>query len=248
MGVPRDEGKPPVMAMSFYPNEAEPLWSQYSTEAVAHTLEVYGRYTFAYPYSSAISVNGPVYGMEYPMLCFNGPRPEDGWDLHQRHQVRADPRSSSTRFGHNFFPMIVNSDERQWTWMDEGLNTFLQYLAEQEWEEDYPSRRGPPEKIVAYMRGGNQRPIMTGSEEILQFGHNAYGKPRDGAEHLARNHPGPRTVRLCLSPIRQAVEIQTPDPQRFLPNHGRRLGGGPGLVLARDGSMGQNMWTLRSPI
>ena len=166
----------PVMAMSYYPNEAEPLWSKYSTHAIVHTLEVYSRYTFDYPYPVAISVNGPVFGMEYPMICFNGPRPEpDG------------TYSASTKYrlisvvihevGHNYFPMIVNSDERQWTWMDEGLNTFLQYLAEQEWEQDYPSRRGAPRDIVGYMRSKNQVPIMTNSESILQFGSNAYAKP-----------------------------------------------------------------------
>ena len=131
-----------VMAMSYYPNEGEPLWSRYSTHAIIHTLNVYSRYTFDYPYPTAISVNGPVYGMEYPMICFNGPRPEKDGTYSKRtkyglisviiHEV-----------GHNYFPMIVNSDERQWTWMDEGLNSFLQYLAEQEWEENYPiaSRR-----------------------------------------------------------------------------------------------------------
>jgi aminopeptidase N len=118
-----------VMAMSYYPNEGNPLWSKYSTAAIIHTLNVYSRYTFAYPYPVAISVNGPVGGMEYPMICFNGPRPEEDGTYPERtkyglisvviHEV-----------GHNYFPMIVNSDERQWTWMDEGLNTFLQYLAE----------------------------------------------------------------------------------------------------------------------
>ncbi|MEM6691890.1 MAG: M1 family metallopeptidase, partial [Planctomycetota bacterium] len=165
-----------TLCMSYYPNEAEPLWSQYSTEAIAHTIEVYGKYALTYPYPIAISVNGPVYGMEYPMICFNGPRPED-----DKTYSRATKYSLISviihEVGHNFFPMIVNSDERQWTWMDEGLNTFLQYLAEREWEEDYPSRRGYPENMTSYMAGQNQRPIMTGSEEILQFGNNAYGKP-----------------------------------------------------------------------
>jgi hypothetical protein len=165
-----------VMAMSLYPNEAEPLWSKYSTHAIIHTLDVYSKYTFRYPYPTAISVNGPVGGMEYPMICFNGPRPEEDKTYSKRtkyglisviiHEV-----------GHNFFPMIVNSDERQWTWMDEGINTFLQYLAEQEWEEGYPSFRGNPKDIVEYMKSTHQVPIMTNSESILQFGNNAYAKP-----------------------------------------------------------------------
>ena len=165
------------LAMSFYPNEAEPLWSRYSTQAALHALEVYSRFTFDYPYPAAISVHGPVGGgMEYPMISFNGPRPlEDG-----TYSKQTKYRLISIvihEVGHNFFPMIVNSDERQWTWMDEGLNTFLQYLAEQEWEEDYPSRSGEPQNIAGYMTSAAQVPIMSNSESILQFGNNAYGKP-----------------------------------------------------------------------
>ena len=165
------------LAMSFYPNEAEPLWSRYSTQAVIHALEVYSRFTFDYPYPAALSVHAPVGGgMEYPMISFNGPRPlEDG-----TYSKQSKYRLISIvihEVGHNFFPMIVNSDERQWTWMDEGLNTFLQYLAEQEWEEDYPSRSGEPRDIAGYMTSAAQVPIMSNSESILQFGNNAYRKP-----------------------------------------------------------------------
>ncbi|MCU0227626.1 MAG: M1 family metallopeptidase [Bryobacterales bacterium] len=165
-----------VMAMSYYPKEGNPLWERYSTRSIIHTLNVYSRYSFKYPYPTAISVNGPVGGMEYPMICFNGPRPEKDGTYSDRtkyglisviiHEV-----------GHNFFPMIVNSDERQWTWMDEGLNTFLQYLSEQEWEEKYPSRRGEPKEIVDYMTSQQQEPIMTQSDSVLQLGPNAYAKP-----------------------------------------------------------------------
>ncbi len=171
-----DVGGNRVLAMSFYPKEGNPLWGQYSTAAITHTLDVYSRYTFIYPYPVAISVNAPVGGMEYPMICFNGPRPEEDGTYSARskyglitvviHEV-----------GHNFFPMIVNSDERQWTWMDEGLNTFLQYLSEREWEETYPSGRGEPRDIVEYMSSADQVPIMTNSESLLQFGNNAYAKP-----------------------------------------------------------------------
>jgi hypothetical protein len=167
-----------VLAMSFYPKEGNPLWEQYSTKTVAHTLKCYSKYTFDYPYPVAISVHTKWIGMEYPMICFNGGRPEKDGTYSKRtkygmigviiHEV-----------GHNYFPMIINSDERQWTWMDEGLNTFLQYLTEQEFEKGYPSRRGPAYKIVNYMKGDKDRisPIMTNSESIHQFGNNAYGKP-----------------------------------------------------------------------
>ena len=167
-----------VLAMSFYPKEGNPLWEQYSTKVVAHTLKCYSKFTFDYPYPVAISVHTKWIGMEYPMICFNGGRPEEDGTYSERtkygmigviiHEV-----------GHNYFPMIINSDERQWTWMDEGLNTFLQYLTEQEFEKGYPSRRGPAYKIVNYMKGDKDRisPIMTNSESIHQFGNNAYGKP-----------------------------------------------------------------------
>ena len=173
-----DIGGKTTMAMSYYPKEGNPLWEQYSTRVVAHTLKVYSKFTIDYPYHKAISVHTKWIGMEYPMICFNGGRPESDGTY-----------SEGTKYGmigviihevgHNFFPMIINSDERQWTWMDEGLNTFVQYLTEQEWDHDYPSRRGPAAKIVPYMSGPKEQivPIMTNSESILQFGNNAYGKP-----------------------------------------------------------------------
>ena len=177
MGVEQQNGTV-VMAMSMYPKEGNPLWERFSTKAVAHTLKWYTHYTFDYPYPAAWSINAAEIGMEYPMICFNFGRTESDGTYSDRtkygmigviiHEV-----------GHNYFPMIVNSDERQWTWMDEGLNTFLQYLSEQQWERDYPSRRGPANKIVDYMKGDKEyiSPIMTNSESIWQFGNNAYGKP-----------------------------------------------------------------------
>ena len=171
-------GDKTVTAESFYPKEGNPLWEQYSTRVVAHSLISYSKHTVNYTYPRAISVHTNQIGMEYPMICFNGGRPEkDG------------TYSEATKYamigviihevGHNFFPMIINSDERQWTWMDEGLNTFVQYLCEQEWDIYYPSRRGPAYRIVEYMRSPalNIVPIMTNSESILQFGNNAYSKP-----------------------------------------------------------------------
>ena len=171
-------GNRTVMAMSMYPKEGNPLWEQFSTRVVAHTLRTYSKHTFDYPYPVAWSINAANIGMEYPMICFNYGRTESDGTYTQ-----------STKYGmigviihevgHNFFPMIVNSDERQWTWMDEGLNTFLQYLTEQEFERGFPSRRGPAPYIVNYMKGDKERisPIMTNSESIWQFGSNAYGKP-----------------------------------------------------------------------
>ncbi len=203
-----------VMAMSYYPNEAEPLWSKYSTHAIIHTLNVYSRYTFDYPYPIAISVNGPIGGMEYPMICFNGPRPkEDG------------TYSASTKYGlisvvihevgHNYFPMIVNSDERQWSWMDEGLNTFLQYLAEQEWQDEYPSQRGEAEFIVPYMQSSNQVPIMTNSESIMQFGPNAYSKPATALNILRESILGRELFDFSFKEYARRWKFKRPMPADF---------------------------------
>ena len=177
---------PLVMAMSFYPNEAEPIWSQYSTEAVIHTMDVYNRFSFDYPYPTAQSVNTwERGGMEYPMITFNGYRPdggeEDGEDPTYSRGIKYSLIGVIIHeIGHIYFPMVVNSDERQWTWMDEGINTFLEYVAEIEWEEDYPAFRGETnvlDYIPSYMTSTNQVPIMTNSDSILQFGPNAYSKP-----------------------------------------------------------------------
>jgi hypothetical protein len=177
MGVPMNNGQV-VLAMSAYPKEGNPLWEQYSTKVVAHTLKWYSHYTFDYPYPVAWSIHSDAIGMEYPMICFNGGRPEKDGTYSERtkygmigvviHEV-----------GHNFFPMIVNSDERQWTWMDEGLNSFLQYLTEQQWERSYPHRRGPSNLIVDYMKLDKKllEPIMSNSESVSNLGANAYSKP-----------------------------------------------------------------------
>ena len=203
-----------VWCMSYYPVEGEPLWSKYSTRAVAHTLDVYSKYSFKYPYPVAISVNGPVGGMEYPMICFNGPRPEENGTYSLR--TKAGLISVIIHeVGHNYFPMIVNSDERQWTWMDEGINTFLQYLSEQEWEAKYPSRRGHPRKIIEYMSSHNQVPIMTNSESILQFGNNAYAKPATALNVLRETVLGRELFDFAFRQYAQQWEFKRPEPADF---------------------------------
>ncbi len=203
-----------VMAMSYYPKEGEPLWSKYSTHAIIHTLNVYSKFTFDYPYPVAISVNGPVYGMEYPMICFNGPRPlKDG--TYSKQTKYALISVIIHEVGHNYFPMIVNSDERQWTWMDEGLNTFLQYLAEQEWEEKYPSRRGEPKDIAGYMKSSSQVPIMTNSESILQFGPNGYSKPATALNILRETILGRELFDFAFREYSQRWMFKRPMPADF---------------------------------
>jgi hypothetical protein len=214
MAVKMESGKN-VMAMSMYVKEGDCLWSKYSTEAVAHTLKWYSHYTFEYPYPVAWSIDGSM-GMEYPMICFNYGRCEEDGTYAARmkyghigviiHEV-----------GHNYFPMIVNSDERQWTWMDEGLNSFLQYLTEQQWEENYPSRRGPAHKITEYMGGDKSKisPIMTNSESIFQFGNNAYGKPATALNILRETIMGRELFDYAFKTYAQRWMFKHPTPADF---------------------------------
>lgn len=215
MGVDQTDGSV-VMAMSMYPKEGNPLWEMYSTKAVAHTLKWYSHYTFPYPYPVAWSIHTDRIGMEYPMICFNGGRPEKDGTYSERtkygmisviiHEV-----------GHNYFPMIVNSDERQWTWMDEGLNTFLQYLSEQQWERDYPSGRGEAQNIVDYMTSDKSTltPIMTNSESILQFGNNAYGKPATALNILRETVMGRQLFDFAFKTYANRWKFRHPSPADF---------------------------------
>ena len=167
-----------VMAESLYSKEANPLYGDHSTRAVAQTLKTYSNYTFDYPYHKAISVDGQM-GMEYPQICFNPGRPdlEDG-GYSDRLKYRM-VKVTIHEVGHNFFPMIVNSDERQWTWMDEGLNSYMEMLAELDYDKDFPIVRGYPKNIVKYMAGDQSKiaPIMSKGDNVYEFGNNAYGKP-----------------------------------------------------------------------
>jgi hypothetical protein len=215
-----DSGRKQVLAMSFYPKEATVLWSKYSTHAIVHTLNVYSRYTFDYPYPVAISVNGPARGMEYPMICFNGPRnEEDGtyFGMPKEDEARRFAKYPLIsvvihEVGHNYFPMIVNSDERQWTWLDEGINSFLQFLAEQEWEENYPSRRGEAAKIVEYMSSAEQVPIMTDSDSLLQFSNNSYAKPATALNILRETVLGRELFDFAFKEFARRWKFKRPMP------------------------------------
>ena len=219
-------GNKDVMAVSLYSKEGNPLWEQWSTKAVASTLKSYSRMTFDYPYHKAISVHAPM-GMEYPMICFNFGRPEKDGTYSDRvkygmigviiHEV-----------GHNFFPMIVNSDERQWTWMDEGLNSFVQYVAQvdfgnwypgalSEGDKEFPHRRGPASKIVPYM-GGNQdfiAPIMSKGLNTYQFGNNAYGKPATALNILRETVMGRDLFDYSFREYAQRWMFKHPTPEDF---------------------------------
>lgn len=231
-----------VLAMSFYPNEAEPIWSRYSTHAVAHTMEVYSRFSFDYPYPVAQSVNTwKSGGMEYPMITFNGYRPDP--PLGNQHEpdspeARArEERAYSRRIkygligviihevGHIYFPMVVNSDERQWTWMDEGLNTFLEYISELEWEEDYPAFKleanaldtstNVMDIIPEYMTSENQVPVMTQSDSVLRLGPNAYSKPAAALTVLRETVMGRELFDFAFREYARRWKFKRPTPADF---------------------------------
>jgi len=219
-------GNKDVMAVSVYPPEGNPLWSEWSTKVVASTLKSYSRMTFDYPYHKAISVHAKNQGMEYPMICWNYGRPDKDGNYSERtkfgmmsviiHEV-----------GHNYFPMIVNSDERQWTWMDEGLNTFVQYVAEQDFGETYPeaiapnkaypSRRGPAKNIVSYMAGDQDylAPIMTKGLNTYNFGANAYSKPATGLNILRETIMGRELFDYAFKTYAQRWMFKHPTPEDF---------------------------------
>ena len=208
-------GKKPL-AMSYYPKEGNTLWEAHSTRAVRQTLITYSRHTIDYPYPVAISVHAASIGMEYPMICFNfGRHKEDGTYFDQTkwgmisviiHEV-----------GHNFFPMIINSDERQWTWMDEGLDTFIQSIATKDYDPNFPISRGSAESIVPYMSGqqGLMRPIMTNSEQVLQFGNNAYAKPAAALAILRETVMGPELFDYAFKIYAQRWAFKNPSPADF---------------------------------
>lgn len=219
-------GNKDVMAVSLYPKEGNPLWEEFSTKAVAHTLKSYSAHTFDYPYPKAISVHAKNQGMEYPMICWNYGRPNEDGSYSDR--VKYGMISVIIHeVGHNFFPMIVNSDERQWGWMDEGLDTFMQYMAEQEFGEAYPeaiapnkaypSRRGAPSKIVPYMSGDQSTisPIMSNPENVYQLGPNAYGKPATALNILRETVMGRELFDHAFKTYSKRWMFKHPTPEDF---------------------------------
>jgi hypothetical protein len=209
-----DAGKK-TMCMSFYPKEAYALYRKYSTKTVAHTIKTYSKYTIKYPYPVAQSIEA-ANGMEYPMICFNFGRTEkDG------------TYSEATKYGmigviihevgHNFFPMIINSDERQWSWMDEGLNTFVEFLTESEFDNNYPCNRGPAHKIVDYMKMPKEQlePIMTNSENIALFGPNAYAKPATALNILRETVMGRELFDYAFKEYSNRWAFKHPTPSDF---------------------------------
>ena len=219
-------GNDDVMAVSLYPKEGNPMWEDFSTITVVETLKFYSDYTFNYPYHKAVSVHAHRVGMEYPMICFNFGRPNiDG-------SYSDDEKFGMIgviihEIGHFFFPMIVNSDERQWAWMDEGINTFVQYLAEQEFGKKYPdiiypyknfpSDRGPAELIVDYMSVDQNflAPIMSNPENVYSLGPNAYGKPATALNILRETVMGKDLFDYAFKKYSNRWKFKHPTPEDF---------------------------------
>lgn len=214
MAVDNGEGQK-VMCMSYYPKEAYPIYSRYSTKAVAHTLKTYSKFSIPYPYPTAISVEAQN-GMEYPMICFNpGRAEEDG--TYSEQSKNAALTVIFHEVGHNYFPMIINSDERQWAWFDEGINTFMQFLTEQEWDNNYDSGEGPPHKITEYMARPKDElePIMTNSENIVDYFGNAYRKPATALNILRETIMGREKFDYAFKEYCRRWAFKHPTPADF---------------------------------
>jgi hypothetical protein len=204
-----------VMAESLYSKEANPLYGKHSTRAVAQTLKTYSRFTFDYPYHKAISVDGQM-GMEYPQICFNPGRPNADGTYSDRVKYRMI-KVTIHEVGHNFFPMIVNSDERQWTWMDEGLNSYMEMQAELDYDKDFPITRGYPKNIVGYMSGDQSKiaPIMSQGDHVYEFGNNAYGKPATALWILRETVMGKELFDHAFKTYSQRWMFKHPSPADF---------------------------------
>jgi Peptidase family M1 domain len=220
-------GSNKVWAMSYYPKEGNPLWEKESTLAVKNTLTTYSKYSLNYPYPQATSVHAADLGMEYPMICFNFGRPEKNGKYSER--TRAGMINVVIHeVGHNFFPMIINNDERQWTWLDEGLNTFVQYRTQ---VENYPTTatelngsdtygmEGPSTMIVSYMKSSPelQRPLMVNSESVVRnnFGNEQYAKCATALSILRETIMGPELFDKAFKEYAQRWAFKHPKPADF---------------------------------
>ncbi|SKC75353.1 M1 family metallopeptidase [Ohtaekwangia koreensis] len=209
-------GSKTPLAMSFYPKEGNPLWEKESTRAVKNALEVYSRMTIDYPYPVAISVHAAHQGMEYPMICFNYGRPAK--DGSYTPAIRKGMVGVIVHeVGHNFFPMIINNDERQTTWMDEGVNTFVQLVTEIERYPDIDFDRGKPAALVPYMKGdqSSMRPLMVNSEQVIQFGNEQYAKAGTGLFMLRETIMGRELFDKAFKEYAQRWAFKHPKPADF---------------------------------
>lgn len=207
-------GSRKVLCQSLYPMEADTLYGRYATHTIIHTLQTYSHFSVDYPYPTATAINGPVWGMEYPMICFVGGR-ENAAGFYSRFRKYRVIGVIMHEVGHNFFPMIVNSDERRWAWMDEGLNSFLEYQTQKTFERHYPFRRGPASLYESYMREPQQDPIMTNPESIHGNGKISYRKVATGLEMLREEIMGQAVFDMAFKEYARRWAFRHPEPEDF---------------------------------
>jgi hypothetical protein len=205
------------LAQSLYPKEGFALWSKESTKAIKNTLDVYSARTIDYPYPTAYSCNWVGGGMEYPMICFNGGRPAKDGTISSRRLQRIAALIIH-EVGHNYFPMIINSDERQCTWMDEGLNSFLEKETLRERYPGFDYSENTPKGIVPFMKGdrSTMRPVMAMSDnQGRNFGSNGYSKPAAALTILRETVMGPELFDKAFKEYSQRWAFKHPKPADF---------------------------------
>jgi hypothetical protein len=205
------------LGQSLYPKEGFALWSKESTKAIKNCLDVYSARTIDYPYPTAYSCNWVGGGMEYPMISFNGGRPAKDGTISER-RLTGTVAVIVHEVGHNYFPMIVNSDERQCTWMDEGLNSFLE---KETMRERYPKldhSGNTPKGIVPFMKGDKSmmRPVMaTSDNQGRSFGPNGYSKPAAALTILRETVMGPELFDKAFKEYATRWAFKHPKPSDF---------------------------------
>src|SRR5437870_1247609 len=177
-----------VLVQSFYPPEANADWAR-STEFARHSIKHYSEKWFRYPYPTAINVAGPVGGMEYPMIVFCSHR-SGGLGLFG---------VTTHELGHEWFPMIVGSNERLYMWQDEGFNTFINiystrtFFPDVSWDRD----RGNAQAWAQFVRSGRDEPPMLSADRVdpTLLGQIDYTKPATGL-YLLRHYVLADTTRF----------------------------------------------------
>ena len=198
-----------ALAMSAYPveSEGEEAWSR-STEYVKNSIEYYSETWFKYSYPVAVNVGGIVGGMEYPGIVFCSWRAGEGglWGV------------TDHEFGHNWFPMVVGSNEREHAWMDEGFNTFINgYSTENFNDGEYQPRRTSSRGITNWMTGPRAEPITTAPDQIQNgnLGILAYYKPALGLRMLREAVVGPELFDEAFKEYIERWKYKHPSPNDF---------------------------------
>ena len=198
-----------ALAMSAYPVESafDSMWNR-STEYVKGAVEFYSQYVYEYSYPVAVNVAGAEYGMEYPGLvfCYHGAKKGDLWGV------------TSHEFGHNWFPMVVGSNERKFAWMDEGFNSFMNGLADKAFNKgEYDNGAQDLHKAAAGLFPKDADPIMT-TPDVMRpryLGLVAYSKPAVGLTLLRNTILGPERFDYAFRTYVHRWAFKHPTPSDF---------------------------------